>query len=326
MKAVWRSAMQQDSVALSTEALLPVDHSTERYLSPAYLASWAVRGTLCAMRRVESEVVVESVPPDATGFVPQLRENDDLLPELTQQIEQQIAALALADPAAALRPILQGRGADWDAAVRENWARFIVSLMLRHSSAVAQAGAAVRDILETGTREMQTRYASRRSDPRTFAEYVTRANPQAPVLAATQYLRKVMDGDAVAATIGKMRWARITVSGARFTLLTSDQPLDIPFGLSDKSAYIALPLSPTALFVASNNPGLLDTLAKHDPSKVVRIMNSATVTRARDYVWSVDDSQLAFVKHHFGAAPATALLSDSPRQAALAALKRRAVS
>jgi hypothetical protein len=84
-------------------------------------------------------------------------------------------------------------------------------------------------------------------------------------------------------------------------------------------------LSPTALFVASNNESLLEKLTRHDPSKLVRMMNMATVTRARDYVWSVDDSQHAFVRHHFGAAPATAQLSDSPRQDALATLKRRAV-
>jgi hypothetical protein len=95
--------------------------------------------------------------------------------------------------------------------------------------------------------------------------------------------------------------------------------------LSDRNAYVALPLSPTALFVASNNESLLEKLTRHDPSKLVRMMNMATVTRARDYVWSVDDSQHAFVRHHFGAAPATAQLSDSPRQDALAALKRRAV-
>ena len=33
--------------------------------------------------------------------------------------------------------------------------------------------------------------------------------------------------------------------------------------------------------------------------------NLATVTRARDCVFGVDDSQLAFVKHHFGEAPTT---------------------
>ncbi len=106
-------------------------------------------------------------------------------------------------------------------------------------------------------------------------------------------------------------------------LLTSDQPLDVPLSLADKNAYVALPLSPTAMFVASNNQGLLDTIARHDPSKVVRMANLATVTRARDCVFGVDDSQLAFVKHHFGEAPTTAQISDSPRQEALAALKRR---
>jgi hypothetical protein len=276
------------------------------------------------MRRVEGDVLAEEVPPEATGFVPEFRDSDAPSSELTEQIEQRLAALALAEPAAALQPILERRAAEWDAAARANWARFIASLMLRNPSVVTQVGAAMRDIVETGTREIKTRYATRRSDPKTFAEYVT-ADPQAPLSAATGYLQKVMDGDAMAAAINKMQWVRITVANARFTLLTSDQPLDVPLSLSDRNAYVALPLSPTALFVASNNESLLEKLTRHDPSKLVRMMNMATVTRARDYVWSVDDSQHAFVRHHFGAAPATAQLSDSPRQDALAALKRRAV-
>jgi hypothetical protein len=315
--------MQQDSVAAFTEAFSGAGQRLERYLPPAYLVPWAATGVLCAMRRVESDVIVEQVPPDATGFVPEYRASDGASPELTEQIEQRRAALALAEPAAALQPILERRAAEWDTAARANWARFIASLMLRNPSVVTQVGAAMRDIVETGTREIKTRYATRRSDPKTFAEYVT-ADPQAPLLAATGYLQRVMDGDAMAVAINKMQWARITVANARFTLLTSDQPLDVPLNLSDRNAYIALPLSPTALFVASNNDGLIDTLARHDPSKLVRMMNMATVTRARDYVWSVDDSQHAFVRHHFGAAPATAQLSDSPRQDALATFKRRA--
>src|SRR5258708_28492184 len=316
--------MQQDSVALSIEVPWPADHRMARYLPSAYLASWAVRGSLCEMRKVESEIVVEAMPPDATGLWPQLRDIDDLSAELTQQIEQQLAALAFAEPAAALQPILHRGVVEWDAAVRENWARFIVSLLLRHPSAVAQVGSAVRDIVQTGTRELQARYAARRSDPKTFAEYVTRSNPQAPVVAASQYLQRVLNGGAIAAAIGKMHWTRISVAKARFSLLTADQPLDVPLNLADKKAYLALPLSPTALFVASTNPGLLDTLLRHSSSKVVRMMNLATGTHARDRVWGVDDCQLAFVKHHFGAA-ATPLLSDGPRQDALAALKQRPV-
>lgn len=316
--------MQQDSVAVFTEAFSGASQRMERYLPPAYLVPWAATGVLCAMRRVQGDVVAESVPPDATGFVPELRENDAASAELTEQIERRLAAIALAEPAAALQPILERRPTEWDAAARESWARFIASLMLRNPAMVTQVSAAMRDIVETGTREMQTRYATRRSDPKTFAEYVTRADPQAPLSAATRYLQRIMDGDATAAAINKMQWARITVANARFTLLTSDQPLDVPLSLSDRNAYVALPLSPTALFVASNKEGLIDTLARHDPSKLVRMMNMATVTRARDYVWSVDDSQHTFVRHHFGAAPVTAQLSDSPRQDALAALKRRA--
>src|SRR5262245_51696875 len=123
--------MQQDSVALSTEALSPADRRLERYLPPAYLVPWAAAGLLCAMRRVEGDVIAEAVPPDATGFLPELRESDDASPELTEQIGQRLAALVFAEPAAALQPILERRVAEWDAGARANWARLIASLMLR---------------------------------------------------------------------------------------------------------------------------------------------------------------------------------------------------
>jgi hypothetical protein len=53
------------------------------------------------------------------------------------------------------------------------------------------------------------------------------------------------------------------------------------------------------------------------------MMNLATVSQAHERVFSVDDSQFAFVKHHFGTAQPSALLSDGPRQEAMASLKRR---
>jgi hypothetical protein len=313
--------MQQNSVALVAEPPSPADRRTECHLPTAYLASWAPRGVICVMRCLEGDTRAAFKPLDAAGTASE-RRDDDLSPELRQQIDQQLGALALDDPAAALRPILQRPPAEWVSSSRDNFARFIVSLLLLNPSLVAKVTAAMRDIVETGTREMATRYAAKRSDPRTFAEFVTRSDPQAPAQAAAWYLHKVMNGEAIAAAIGKMLWARISVAKSRFTLLTSDRPLDIPLNLSDKNTYIALPLSPTALFVASNNAGLLDTLARHDPSKVVRMMNLATVSEARECVFGVDDSQFAFVKHHLGTAQPAQLLSDSPRQEALAALKR----
>ena len=316
--------MQQNSVALVTESPSPADSRTEGYLPAAYLASWAPRGVLCVMRRADGgDTRVEFKPLSAADAASGRRDDDDLSPELRQQIDQQLATLALAEPSAALRPILQRPETEWISASRDNFARFIVSLLLLNPSLVAKVTATMREIVETGAREIQMRYATRRSDPKTFAEYVTRSDPEAPALAAVQYLQKVMNGETIAAAIGKMQWTRISVEKSRFTLLASDRPLDIPLNLSDRNAYIALPLSPTLLFVASNNPGLLDTLARHDPSKVVRMMNLATVSEARECVFGVDDSQFAFVKHHFGTAQPAPLLSDNARQEALAALKRR---
>jgi len=315
--------MQQNSVALVPEPPSPADDGTEGYLPAAYLASWAPRGVVCVMRRADGDTRAEFKPLDAASVPIARRDDDELSPELRQQIDQQLAKLAHTEPAAALRPILQRPPAEWISDARENFARFIASLLLLNPSLLAKVTAAMRDIVQTGTREIETRYAARRSDPRTFAEYVTRSDAEAPELAATQYLQNVMNGETIAAAISKMQWARISVEKSRFSLLTSDRPLDIPLNLSDRDTYIALPLSPTVLFVASNNSSLLDTLTRHDPSKVVRMMNLAIVSQAHERVFSVDDSQFAFVKHHFGAAQPSAVLPDGPRQEALASLKRR---
>ena len=76
-KAVRRSAMQQQSsMARSDQSPAPADPGAERHLPPAYLASWAVHGTVCAMHKVGSEIAVEAVPPDAAALLTQLGDTD----------------------------------------------------------------------------------------------------------------------------------------------------------------------------------------------------------------------------------------------------------
>jgi hypothetical protein len=275
------------------------------------------------MQRGPDNVFLQHKVADDSGDVGNLYDIDDVPAELAQDFRERFAAAATPEAESALRHMNASQQADWDAASRDAWVRFLLSLLFRNPCTVAQVQAGIREILEAGARELRSRYANRRSDPKTFADYVTKANPQAPALAAANYLQNAMKGEAIADAINKMRWARIAVPRSRFSLLTSDSPLDMPLSLSDKNAYIALPLSPKALFIATNNSSLLESLTRQDHSKIVRMLNLATVTQARDYVWAADDSQYTFVKNHFGSAPVKALLSDRARQTALAALENR---
>ena len=108
--------------------------------------------------------------------------------------------------------------------------------------------------MDTGTREIRDALCGHAQRPQDVRRICHARRPAgAEPARRREYLHKVLDGEAIAARIGKMQWARIELSHARFSLLTSDQPLDVPLSLADKNAYVALPLSPTAMFVASNN-------------------------------------------------------------------------
>jgi len=290
------------------------DHRT---LPIAYLKHWAPRGELCEIRRLDDGMTARRTQPETVGFTPHLYEIADTPAEIAADFAARFAAAAPADPAEALQHMMSSEQSRWDTASRERWIAFVLSLMFRSPRAVAQVRAAVHEILDVGAQRLRTRYAAKRSDPKMFAEYVSRGHAETPAKTVTTYLRKVMDGEAAARALNAMRWARIAVPNSRFSLLTSDDPLDIPLSLDHKNAYLALPLTPDSLFVAANNGDLLDSLVKQDHSKIVRIMNMATVTRAHEYVWCVDERQSAFVKNHFGAAPEQGPLPDSARQAAL---------
>lgn len=295
----------------------------QRYIPLAYLKPWTSERTICEMQRMQDTVTLRHIDVDESGFTADPSAIDEVPAEIAQICRARFASLAANDAHDTLWRIANTQAGEWDAELRAGFIQFLIALVFRNPCTVAQIAAGLREVLDAGNRAQRSRYAMRRSDPKTFADYVTKADPQAPLLAATGYLDDAMNTAAVAEAIENMRWARIGVPRSRFSLLTSDNPFDMPLSLTDKNAYIALPLGPRALFIATNNPGLIDSLAKQDHSKIVRMLNMATVTQARDHVWATDESQYAFVTNHFGSAPVKRLLSDRPRQTALAALETR---
>ena len=70
------------------------------------------------------------------------------------------------------------------------------------------------------------------------------------------------------------------------------------FNIKDAKGMITLPISPTMLFVAVNNPRIFDHLRRSKPREIVRHVNTHLVTRARRFVWAADQSQAPFIKEH----------------------------
>jgi hypothetical protein len=67
---------------------------------------------------------------------------------------------------------------------------------------------------------------------------------------------------------------------------------------------LAVPISPTKLFVAVNDAAILEKLRGALQLDAVRHMNMLTVSRARRFVWAQDESSSGFIRKHMSTAMA----------------------
>jgi hypothetical protein len=300
---------------------IPVKH----HFNPAFsLQPWTGSdGRICEMRRINGRVSACRRHPNDTGFEKNLYRTDGVPPDQEQHLEVKFMTPLDTAAALALKRIIQGDPTPWDTEQRSAWTRYILSLMFRNPAAQRSIRDHMFELWDAGIEGLEENYPKvrRPTDPATFEEYFARTNPAAAQIGATNMIAEIIDNQRLGPTIFNMEWSRINLPGSKVTLLNSDRPVDQPLGLSDPRAYIAIPIGPRMLFLASNDATLAGRIAHGDPTKVVKLMNKTVVSQAREFVWGVDDSQLRFVKNHIGTAPERVILTPKQRQEALDAAR-----
>ena len=125
-------------------------------------------------------------------------------------------------------------------------------------------------------------------------------------------ITEIIDNPRLGPTIMNMHWSRIDVSRSNVTLLNSDRPIDKPLGLSDPLAYIAFPIGPKTLFLASNDSTLANRISREkNQTKLAKLMNKVVVGQAQEFVWGMDDSQLTCVQRYMGTIPSKPAASSA---------------
>jgi hypothetical protein len=84
---------------------------------------------------------------------------------------------------------------------------------------------------------------------------------------------KSFDNEIVGARINKMNWAVVDVSSSPISLLTSDRPVEMA-RLNGPDGVVSIPISPTKLFVAVDDPGALDRFRARKPKEIVALANA----------------------------------------------------
>lgn len=268
------------------------------YVPVFYQKPWAsADGRLCEFSRPYKEVKPRLTHPDGTGYVRGLYTFDALAPDAADFIERQFFLLADGQAALAHQRLLE-RDVNFGVELKIAWARFMMTLFHR-------APEAMQRLFATISERFPGELASLVADLKKKGEDVSLETVRAQITPARfqelslRVMHRVMDSEMVGTALIRMYWAVIEFHNYRYPLLTSDRPIVMTNGLNKLDAHLVMPISPTKLFVAANDPEVVLKINSLD-MKLTEVMNDQVVRQARKYVYGTDDSQLRFVEKRLG--------------------------
>jgi Protein of unknown function (DUF4238) len=279
----------------------PRDH---HFVPVFYLKQWASSSTnkVIEYSIKHGKFLAKPVGPKGTGYQTDLYSFPELPPNISQHIEDVFLRHSDNEAARALQRILAWDKSEWPPNMIQAWARCVMHLLLRHPDAIAEMRVAAKQIWEGTGEEAQRRYEQeiqKPGDPATFEEYLHRADPLAVEKSLMNMIIRAIDNEAVGTAIAKMIWKVVDVTRSPKTLLTSDRPV-VMNNLRSPDGWIALPVSPTKLFIAVNAEKTAKLLDKGTTLELVETMNDRIVGRARRYVWARDPWQEWYVRQNMG--------------------------
>lgn len=242
------------------------------------------------------------VAPRGIGWEMDLYAAPGLAPTAHNAHQLETAVFAPLDSAAAkVRDALLAGREIRTSEERSAWAAFLLSLFHRSPTHLAATKEKLAEIYNRSVPSIQRKYAQLKAadDPEMFEDWVQARDPMMPDRAAHRLVASTVDNQRVGEFIVRMKWIVIDLQAADRTLLISDnpvvfRPLKLPGG------HMALPISPTSVFVGSADRCLFEYLARQSPNQLVRDCNRVVVGNAYHFVAASDRGQRDFIEKRFG--------------------------
>jgi hypothetical protein len=285
----------------------PIDH---HYIPQFLLDQWTVGGKLYRYTQPETHpvrgtVVSDHRPTRAVGFQQRLYEMS-MLPSEDAQVIEQTLMKTIDDRAAIAHKMLLDKDQFYqlDSDQRSAWIVLIQSLTIRTPDNLAayKAGFSATYNRLGPIVEVQAKYdeMKRPEDPPTYEEWMATNDPTAPEKAAFHMLPTAIQNEQIGQHIIQMKWSVLEIYSGSF--LISDEPAIISNGIGKPDGHIAMPISPTKLFLATNNKQTYSQICAHQ-KELVRKVNQKVVGRAKYFVGARDTSQKRFIENRFGREP-----------------------
>ena len=282
---------------------IPHDH---HFIPAFYLTQWAVTDDeLVEYCIKQHKLIAKPVGPRATGYVRDLYAFPEFPPEHAQHLEAKFFNYAdnVAAQALAMHLSGQSNAALWTSELVSGWSRFVMGVHLRHPDVLPELKAGAGTAWDKSGDTYQKHYEQVRTadHPPTMDEWIATVDPLTRAKVQLNAVMKMIDNEEVGACLNKMRHAVVDLSGSPFQLLTSDRPVQL-YRINQPDGLVAMPISPTKLFVGAHRPATFDRLRATKPKVLVQDFNKFVVSRARKFVWASDRSQIHFVEKYMSKA------------------------
>jgi hypothetical protein len=254
-----------------------------------------------SMRQANGSILMSRVKPTETAFENRLYSYEKVPVAQRQALEKTFFGQEIDDRAApVLVKLCEGDVTNLSVKERIDWTRFLIASRLRVPEIV-------NDLRKAGSAEL------RRSLTEDHDEYLAiKDDDDAPTLLewtehkfvgltdnfGMMILPSVITDPKHAKLIDTMHWWLEDVSVANVELLTSDRPLWVSTGLKNPNCLLALPLTPTRIFFASNNRDHQMTLHTQGANRLVRRCNESIASQANRFVYGT--AKIKFIDRRLG--------------------------
>lgn len=273
------------------------------YIPKFHLKKWSrPDGRLTTWKRIAhtGKIFRERKFPSEFGKAEGLYSLKHVPDDQTQAVERLIFSQEIDNTAApVLENILAGRMARLSPQELMDWAKYLNASTLRLPGNVAKLRESTEKHLHSSFSESQKEYEELRgSAPEpTLVEFVRNRSPQTLANLAIEVMVGLIPNQKLIDRFLSLRWITRDFTGATKTLLLGDNPLLYPRSLLSGPTLIAMPLSPTVLFVATDSYDFAKGILEANESDIIIRANEDSIKSADELVFG--DAEPAFIERHF---------------------------
>lgn len=272
------------------------------YLSVFYLNQWAgPDAKVIRYHRPVNDVVTHAIAPKNTGYERGLYRLDGYAPDQSNAIETGfMSAVVDNEGAQAMQILIAGDLARMTPELGRAWVRFIMALHVRHPVRVEQITKQVAEMTRQSLMSHPEEYEAVRkpSDPPTLLAYVEQKIPALISNRGKQLLPGIITHEAICEIVRHMRWQTVGIVRDVLDFLTCDRPLYMSHGISDDRCFIAVPISPRTVFLATRDAGTFRSVLAGGIEAFANSLNEILVGQADKYVYAGHDRHCPLVEKH----------------------------